>query len=54
MKKVFMSILMLACLALTGLLVVSMGMGLPMPYGLSGVVCAILAGYWAACHVDQD
>lgn len=54
MKKVVMSVVMLLCLALMGLLVVSMGMGLPLPYGVSGVVCAMLVGFWSACRVDQD
>jgi hypothetical protein len=44
---------MLLSLALTGILTISLSMGLPLPYGLSGVVCSLVVGYWAACRVED-
>jgi hypothetical protein len=44
---------MLLSLALTGILTISLSMGLPVAYGLSGIVLSIAGGFWAACRVED-
>jgi hypothetical protein len=44
---------MLLSLALTGILTISLSMGLPVAYGLSGIALSIAVGFWAACRVED-